>query len=190
MQNGAFLQLTLAVVAIISRIHQAVADLRAVLEDFSEKCRKIFQRLYPGTIAPLAAPADTNASDNTDAPSSSITLEVHPAASEHDLTEDIGLSLDRMEGANAHIGHRTVDNPLVLGGSSNDAISREDVFLASGSAVKQDASRQPWQFSSSSVSNSVLVKRKQPKDEGKSNIKKAKKAKTRKDEIDDIFGMF
>ncbi|TFY67297.1 hypothetical protein EVG20_g3993 [Dentipellis fragilis] len=189
MQNGAFLQLTLAVVAIISRVHQAVTDLRVVLEDFSEKCRNIFQRLYLGMVAPLAAPADIYASNNADAPSS-ITLEVHPAASEIDLTEDIGLSLDRMEGANAHIGHRTVDNPLALGGSSNDAISREVAFRASGSAVMQDATRQPCLFSSSSVSNSVLVKRKQPKDEDKASVKKAKKAKKRKDEIDDIFGMF
>ncbi|THH12751.1 hypothetical protein EW146_g7400 [Bondarzewia mesenterica] len=200
MQDGAFIQLTLTMIAIASRLHQLVTDAREFVISMHNDCYRVFQALHPNQIhkiKPLTVSGVPLPSPEIALPAIATAVQPFDTPDDEDIGQCAGLS--RGSPLQLNVSEEIeamaviIQDPLFTIFAESKTVHETVTSLdASHGSLKID---QVTDFTTSSVSSGITVKkRKVPGDDEKlkaipnqsDKVKKAKKKK--KDEIDDIFG--
>lgn len=195
MRDGAFMQLTLTMVAIASRLDQVLSQVDNIVECLHDECCQVFQVLHSKQarrMKPLTSSSIGNATPDV----KSTTLALDEQFLDVGEDEDIGQSTDRTATSTPRFNGRnmspvaTVEDAAYvtfpqLGSVSDPGPHSLDISIGNINRTSQ--------FTASAVTSGISVKkRKTPEDDHKQNPKsapvKTKKSKKKRDEIDDIFG--
>ncbi|KAI5123286.1 hypothetical protein M0805_009307 [Coniferiporia weirii] len=177
MQTGAFLQLTLALTAIASRLDALAAELGAESEMLSEA-------LYTLLVALGAKKAKAIPRGHEPAPAEQPRFGVREDTAEEFLDEDLGSTVIRKNVVETEPS-KNVHQEGIFSGSSYWQQSQYPVHSDMDTSTRPESTASSLIISKANVSHSVIAT-------SDSNLKQPKKAKEkkkkRKDEIDDIFG--
>lgn len=195
MRDGAFMQLTLTMVAIASRLDQLLSQVDNIVECLHDECRQVFQMLH-SKQALRTKPLTSSSIGKATPGVKSTTLALNEQLLDIEEDEDIGQSTDRTAASPPRFSGRNLSPVATVEDAAYVNLPQLGFVPDHGPhslSMSIGNSNRTGQFTASAVTSSISVKkRKTPEDDDQKKPKsasvKTRKSKKSRDEIDDIFG--